>query len=200
MPSALNFPSNPTNGQQHTVGSRTFSWDGTAWRIYSTPEAPVLTQEEIQDFIAPLFEHSTHSNITASYDDANNKIVLTGTATLTDEQAQDAVAPLLNHSNHSNITALYDDTANKIILTGTATLTDEQAQDAVAPLLNHSNHSNITASYSDETNQIILTAEEAGSTVTVSATAPSSPVEGNIWYNSTIGKLFIYYGTVWAEV
>jgi len=160
MPSALNFPSNPTNGQQHTIGSRTFSWDGTAWRIYSTPETPALTQEQIQDFVAPLLNHSTHSNITASYDDANNKIVLTGTATLTDEQAQDAIAPLLNHSNHSNI----------------------------------------TASYSDETNQIILTAEEAGSTVTVSATAPSSPVEGNIWYNSTIGKLFIYYGTVWAEV
>lgn len=120
MPSALNFPSNPTNGQQVTIGSRTFAWNGTVWTIYSTPEAPVITQEEIQDFIAPLFEHSTHSNITAVYDDDNNKIV--------------------------------------------------------------------------------LTAEEAGSTVTVSATAPTSPVEGNIWYNSTIGKLFIYYGTVWAEV
>jgi len=164
MPSALNFPSNPTNGQQHTVGSRTFSWDGTAWRIYSTPETPALTQEQIQDFVAPLLNHSTHSNITASYDDANNKIVLTGTATLTDEQAQDAVAPLLNHASHNNITASYDDEANKIILTGTATLTDEQAQDAIAPLLNHANHSNITASYSDETNQIILTGSAQGLT------------------------------------
>jgi hypothetical protein len=121
MTSALNFPSNPTNGQQVTIGTRTFAWDGTAWRIYSSSEEdPVLTQEEIQDFVAPLFEHSNHNNITATYDDENN--------------------------------------------------------------------------------EILLTAEEAGSTVTVSETAPASPIEGNIWYNSSIAKLFIYYDDLWVEV
>jgi hypothetical protein len=161
MTSALNFPSNPTNGQQVTIGTRTFSWDGTAWRIYSVSEEdPVLTQEEIQDFVAPLLNHSSHTNLTASYDDDNNKILLTGTATISTDQIQDAIAPLFEHSTHSNISAVYD----------------------------------------DDNNKIVLTAEEAGSTVTVSATAPASPVEGNIWYNSTIGKLFIYYGSVWAEV
>jgi hypothetical protein len=161
MTSALNFPSNPTNGQQVTIGTRTFAWDGTAWRIYSiSEEDPVLTQEEIQDFVAPLLNHSSHTNLTASYDDDNNKILLTGTATISTEQIQDAIAPLFEHSTHSNISAVYD----------------------------------------DDNNKIVLTAEEAGSTVTVSATAPASPVEGNIWYNSTIGKLFIYYGSVWAEV
>jgi hypothetical protein len=161
MTSALNFPSNPTNGQQATIGTRTFAWDGTAWRIYSSSEEdPVLTQEEIQDFVAPLLNHSSHTNLTASYDDDNNKILLTGTATISTEQIQDAIAPLFEHSTHSNISAVYD----------------------------------------DDNNKIVLTAEEAGSTVTVSATAPASPVEGNIWYNSTIGKLFIYYGSVWAEV
>jgi hypothetical protein len=161
MTSALNFPSNPTNGQQVTIGTRTFAWDGTAWRIYSSSEEdPILTQEEIQDFVAPLLNHSSHTNLTASYDDDNNKILLTGTATISTEQIQDAIAPLFEHSTHSNISAVYD----------------------------------------DDNNKIVLTAEEAGSTVTVSATAPASPVEGNIWYNSTIGKLFIYYGSVWAEV
>jgi hypothetical protein len=161
MTSALNFPSNPTNGQQVTIGTCTFAWDGTAWRIYSiSEEDPVLTQEEIQDFVAPLLNHSSHTNLTASYDDDNNKILLTGTATISTEQIQDAIAPLFEHSTHSNISAVYD----------------------------------------DDNNKIVLTAEEAGSTVTVSATAPASPVEGNIWYNSTIGKLFIYYGSVWAEV
>ena len=121
MTSALNFPSNPTNGQQFSVGTRTFLWDGTAWRIYSTSEEdPVLTQEEIQDFVAPLFDHSSHSNITATYDDDNNKI--------------------------------------------------------------------------------LLTAEDAGSTVTISETDPEDPIEGNIWYNSSIGKLFIYYGSSWVGV
>lgn len=162
MPSGLNFPSNPTNGQQHTIGSRTFSWNGTVWSIYSTPEAPVITQEEIQDFIAPLFSHSSHSNVTATYDDDNNKILLT-------------VSP------------------------PAATLTQEQVQDYVAPLFEHSIHSNLSATYDDDNNKIVLSAE-APSSVTVSGTAPTSPVEGNIWYNSTIGKLFIYYGTIWAEV
>ncbi len=121
MTSALNFPSNPTSGQQVTVGTRTFSWDGTAWRIVAVSEEdPALTQDEIQDFVAPLFNHSSHTNITATYDDDNNKI--------------------------------------------------------------------------------LLTAEEAGSTVTVSETAPTSPIEGNIWYNSSIAKLFIYYDDLWVEV
>lgn len=34
--------------------------------------------------------------------------------------------------------------------------------------------------------------------VVVSQTAPTSPTEGNIWYNSSIGKSFIYYGTSWV--
>ena len=150
MTSALNFPSNPTNGQQFTVGTRTFSWDGTAWRIVAVSEEdPALTQEEIQDFVAPLLNHSSHTNLTASYDD---------------------------------------------------NVSDEQIQDAIAPLFDHANHTNITASYDDENNKILLTAEEAGSTVTVSDTAPVSPVEGNIWYNSSIAKLFIYYDNLWVEV
>lgn len=36
MPS-LNFPPNPSPGDQHTVGSRTYQWDGTAWRLLVNP-------------------------------------------------------------------------------------------------------------------------------------------------------------------
>ena len=159
MTSALGFPSSPTLNQQYTVGSKLYAWNGTSWQIISTIVSGELTQEQVQDIVAPLLNHASHTNITASYDDDNNKIILAGTATITTEQAQDAVAPLLNHSSHTNITASYDDDNNKILLTA-----------------------------------------EAPSTVTVAGTAPSSPTEGNIWYNSTIGKLFIYYGSVWAEV
>ncbi len=34
--STLNFPSNPTIGQTHTVGSRTYTWNGTAWVVSSS--------------------------------------------------------------------------------------------------------------------------------------------------------------------
>lgn len=33
--SNLNFPSNPTIGQQHTVGSKTYTWNGNAWIVSS---------------------------------------------------------------------------------------------------------------------------------------------------------------------
>ena len=36
--------------------------------------------ELAQDYAAPLFNHASHTNITVTYDDANNKILLTGTA------------------------------------------------------------------------------------------------------------------------
>jgi hypothetical protein len=37
-----------------------------------------LTTEDIQDLVAPLFNHASHTNITVSYDDSGNKILLTG--------------------------------------------------------------------------------------------------------------------------
>jgi hypothetical protein len=119
MTSALGFPSAPILNQQYTVGSKLYSWSGTTWTIISTPSSGGLTQEEVQDFAAPLLNHSSHTNITASYDDAANKILLTGStggSSLTQEEIQDFVAPLLNHSSHSNITASYNDVQNKIIL------------------------------------------------------------------------------------
>ena len=36
--------------------------------------------ELAQDYAAPLFNHASHTNITVTYDDANNKILLTGVA------------------------------------------------------------------------------------------------------------------------
>jgi hypothetical protein len=33
----------------------------------------------------------------------------------------------------------------------------------------------------------------------VSATPPSSPIEGDLWYNSETGKSFIYYDSFWVE-
>ena len=75
MTSSLGFPSSPTTSQQYTVGSRVFIWDGSVWNLVSSGGA-TLTQEQVQDYIDPLFTHSSHSNITATYDDAANKIIL----------------------------------------------------------------------------------------------------------------------------
>jgi hypothetical protein len=118
MPSSLGFPSAPTVGQEYVISGKTYVWDGTVWNSISTGGA-TLTQEDVQDYAAPLLNHSNHTNITASYDDANNQVLLAGSATLTTEQAQDAVAPLLAHSSHTGITASYNDAQNRIILAST---------------------------------------------------------------------------------
>jgi len=47
--SSLNFPSNPTIGQQHTVGTTVYEWDGVAWNIVpdSAPEFTDIITETI---------------------------------------------------------------------------------------------------------------------------------------------------------
>jgi len=45
-----------------------------------TGGASTALTELAQDYAAPLFNHASHTNITATYDDANNKILLTGSA------------------------------------------------------------------------------------------------------------------------
>lgn len=38
----------------------------------------------------------------------------------------------------------------------------------------------------------------SGSSVTVSDTAPTSPSEGDMWFNSTLVKTYVYYGSTWV--
>ena len=39
-----------------------------------------------------------------------------------------------------------------------------------------------------------------GASITVSDTAPSSPTEGAMWFESDTGKTFIYYDSTWVEI
>jgi hypothetical protein len=42
-------------------------------------------------------------------------------------------------------------------------------------------------------------ANGADGTFQVSSTAPSSPAEGSVWYDSDTGQLFVYYDGYWIE-
>jgi len=55
-------------------------------------------RELAQDYAAPLFNHASHTNITVTYDDANNKILLTGVAS--------AVWPVANTAGASGPTKI----------------------------------------------------------------------------------------------
>jgi hypothetical protein len=50
-------------------------YDGTYW--VEITSVVTMSQEQAQDLVAPLLDHASHSGLTASYDDANNKLVLT---------------------------------------------------------------------------------------------------------------------------
>jgi microcystin-dependent protein len=52
----------------------------------------------------------------------------------------------------------------------------------------------------DGTKFIPGTASGGGSSVTVSDNPPSSPVQGNIWFESDTGRVFVYYDSFWIEV
>lgn len=54
-------------------------YDGTYW--VEVTSVITMSDEEAQDKVAPLFDHSNHVNITASYDDINNEIILTSSST-----------------------------------------------------------------------------------------------------------------------
>lgn len=40
----------------------------------------------------------------------------------------------------------------------------------------------------------------AGGGATISDTPPSSPISGQIWYESDTGKTFVYYDSFWVEI
>jgi hypothetical protein len=54
-------------------------YDGTYW--VEVTSVITMSDEEAQDKVSPLFDHANHVNITASYDDINNQIILTSSAT-----------------------------------------------------------------------------------------------------------------------
>jgi hypothetical protein len=72
-----------------------------------------FSNELAQDAAALALANGTHTNITVSYDDANNAISLTGAQTYSDENARDAVASLITNSTHDGVSVSYtDDGAN----------------------------------------------------------------------------------------
>jgi hypothetical protein len=72
--------------------------------------------EAAQDASALLFNHANHNNVTATYDDDNNKIILTVNPQLTQEQVQDYIVPLFQSANNKNMNIMYDDDNNRLIL------------------------------------------------------------------------------------
>jgi hypothetical protein len=69
---------------------------------------------------------------------------------------------------------------------------------------------NVVSRLAAGTNGYVLTANsatgtglewiDAGANVTISATAPSAPSAGDLWFDSTTAATFIYYDSTWVEI
>lgn len=68
-----------------------------------------FTDERAQDAAASMIVNGTHTNISVSYDDANNKLNLTGAVTYTDENSRDAIGSMITNSTHTGISVVYTD-------------------------------------------------------------------------------------------
>lgn len=95
-----------------------------------------FTDERAQDAIGAAITNGTQTNITVTYDDANNVYNFVAENGVADSDTDDLVEGATN---------LY--------------FTDERAQDAVATAIAAGTHSNITISYDDVNNSISFTAE-----------------------------------------
>jgi hypothetical protein len=191
----------------------------------TTANLPQFT-ENVQDSAATLFTHANHSNVTATYDDANNQIIFTAFPQLTQEQVQDFLAPLFTHGNNPNITATYDDTANKMILEAII-----PASHAVMSAGAPSNP--IDGQFWFDTdeyrsgntralkvwNALTTTWEYIATDLSLSSTntwtskntfnngiiiglssPPSTPTLGQIYYNTNLAKLKVWDGLLWQDI
>jgi len=89
-------PVSPTLGDtwyKQSTGSF-FIYDGNYW-VEVNGIVDSLTGDQVQDYASTLFTHNSHTNITATYDDANNKLILVS-------NAQD-LSPYLTQASASTI-------------------------------------------------------------------------------------------------
>ncbi len=111
-----NGVSAPVTSVNNKVGAVQLTSDdlseGTNNQFYS--------DDRSQDATWALLNHGLHSNVSFTYDDANNRIVASASASFTAENAIDTIANVLVNSPHTGITFSHNDNADQITATVTA--------------------------------------------------------------------------------
>lgn len=142
-----------TYGDANSVGQFQVDEDGRITSASNVDINIVSTQvsdftEAAQDSVAPLLNHGFHTNVTASYDDENNRIVLTGSG---------------------NVLSVNGEVGNVVLTTGdiaegndgdpsTTNLwfTTDRAQDAAGTLLDNASAVGIDITYNSSTNALVI--------------------------------------------
>jgi hypothetical protein len=180
---------------------------------YDPAGAAATAQSNAEDYTDTAIS-SLGDDIEAGYIPVTEKATAGGVASLNlsgkvpdtqldiDSTIQDVASSMITGGTHTNISTSFDNVTKKLSFS-TTPLTQDQIQDFVAPLFTHTQHTNVTATYDDDNNRIVLSASGGsggGASVTISATAPTSPTLGNIWLDSDNGSTFIWDGVYWVEI
>lgn len=79
-----------------------------------------MTTEQVVDAVAAALVHTGHTNVTVTYDDGGNRIIISaapGGAGVTAEDVQDFMTSALAHAGHTGCTVAYDDAGNRFVIT-----------------------------------------------------------------------------------
>jgi hypothetical protein len=210
---AINFPENPVLNQEFSSNGRNYKYDGTKWIIIN-----VITTESIG--AAPLVH--THD-----FTDINNTpttlsgygITDTYTKTETDTNISNAVNAIIDVAPEAlnTLNELAAALGNDANFATTITTTINGKAD-----LNHTHStSDITSGEFDvarlgsgtATIDYVLTSDGdgtaswqevlSGSSVTISDTVPINPEQGDLWWDSIEGAMYIFYNdgtsSQWVE-
>ena len=140
--------------------------------IAATDTNTQLSQEQVQDFAAPMITSASHSNISVNYDDAANTLTFTN-------DAPDQTVSLAGGANVS-ISGTYPNFT--ITATDTNTQrTNEDIQDVVGGMVDGNTETDITVTYNDTTGKLNFVnsapdqtvALTEGSNVTITGTYPN---------------------------
>lgn len=126
--------------------------DSGSWSLLLSSSG--VTQEQVQDWVAPAFTGGVHVGGSFAYDDPNNRINFT----LDDEYVEDLVGALIVGGTDIDVT--YDDGAGTITITYTGSAgsgpTRENVEDWSAEMFVDGSHTGITVNYDDPNAEVDL--------------------------------------------
>lgn len=142
-----------TYGDANSVSQFAVDVDGRITSASSVDIAIPSTQitdftEAVQDSAAPLLNHNGHTNVTATYDDLNNRVILTGAGNVLSVNGETGIVTITT----GDIAEGNDgDPA-----TTNLWFTDDRAKDSAGSLINSATKTGISTSYDSGTNQLTI--------------------------------------------
>lgn len=171
---ALNFPANPSVGQVYNTGLKTWKWSGYSWTTLGVGEGTVIATSEtppLNPSIGDLWFNDNTAVLSVFYVDDNSEQWVTVS---TSSNAEGGGANVVSQE-----TAPTDPSAGDLWFnTNTAVLYIYYADNETLQWVT------VTPS---------IASIGSGASVTTSETAPSTPEDGDLWFSTGDGNLYVYY-------